>query len=390
MAKGENIYKRKDGRWEGRFKKGYDKDRRIVYGYCYGNSYRETKEKMQKLKAEWKLHFPVKPEEACKKTFSVCSRQWLMINESRLKKSTLEKYASMLLKHAEPYLGKYVLTELTSYRIAEFSNMLLYQKQLAPKTVRDILTFTHKILTYMQEDTGNRQFSIVISYPRVLKNELRVLSVEEQHRLTQYLLQNLDIYKFAILLALLTGLRVGEVSALQWKDISLEERLLNVNHTIQRVRFLESNAVQKTELQMGLPKTLSSIRTIPLTAGLVSLCRRFQKKDPSAFIMTGTQDFIDPRKLQRRLKKYTDELGMEDVHFHTLRHTFATRCIESGCDTKTLSELLGHANIATTMNRYVHPSLDFKRENIGKLEQAGFFPPSQKPSEDVKFSELIV
>ena len=136
-----------------------------------------------------------------------------------------------------------------------------------------------------------------------------------------------------------------------------------------------------TILQMESPKTLFSYRTIPITDNLAELFKKFLIHEPEAFVLTGKSQFMEPRKLQRKLKMYMDELHLRDVHFHTLRHTFATRCIELGCDTKTLSEILGHSSVSITMNRYVHPSLEHKRKNITKLEQAGFFPPSLKPSE---------
>lgn len=144
MAKGENIYKRKDGRWEGRYKKGYDKDRKIQYGYCYGHSYRETKEKLNRAKAEFMLNRPSVSKDIYKKNLADYCVQWLKINENRLKRSTLAKYNSMLEKHIKPQLGDYNLAELDSDIIADFSNDLLHQKQLSIKTVRDILIFKRK------------------------------------------------------------------------------------------------------------------------------------------------------------------------------------------------------------------------------------------------------
>lgn len=373
MAKGENIYKRKDGRWEGRYKKGYDKNQKIIYGYCYGHSYRETKEKLNRAKAEWLLQPSAKLTPSRKKTFTEYCVQWIRLNENRLKTSTLAKYHSILEKHIVPKIGSYVPEKLNSDIITQFSNELLYQEQLAPKTVRDILSFIHKIIRYIQNDTGSNLHSIVISYPPIERKKLRVLLPEEQQCLMCYLLQDLDIYKFSVILALFTGLRIGEICALQWKSISLESKFLTVTHTLQRINNLDNSSASKTILQCGTPKTSSSVRTIPLTEGLVELLDSFQTDDPDAFVMTGCEKLMDPRNLQRKLKKYTNELGITDVHFHTLRHTFATRCIESGCDVKSLSEMLGHSSISTTMNRYVHPSLDYKRKNILKLEQAGFF-----------------
>ena len=167
---------------------------------------------------------------------------------------------------------------------------------------------------------------------------------------------------------------------MKWKYISIESKTLTVAHTLQRIKITDEQSDKKTVLQLGTPKTSSSIRTIPLTDRLVELFKEFQIENEDAYLMTGSEKFVEPRNLQRKLKSYTTKLNIPDVHFHTLRHTFATRCIEAGCDTKSLSEMLGHSNVSTTMNRYVHPSLNYKREHILKLEEAGFFPPSIKPS----------
>ena len=380
MAKGENIYRRKDGRWEGRYKKGYNKNHKIKYGYCYGHSYRETKEKLNRAQAEFILNVPAQPTEAYKKIFDEYCAQWIRISKNRLKKSTIAKYRSMVKNHIKPQLGNCRIEELNTDKIADFSDELLYVKHLAVKTVRDILTFVHEIIVYIQNSTGTKILSLTISYPKTERKELRILSLEEERYFIHYLLQENDIYKSAVILALLTGLRIGEICALKWKYISLEAGFVSVRQTVQRIKNPDSLSKAKTILSIGTPKTSSSIRMVPITDELTKLLKNFCPDDPNTFLMTGTRQPMDPRKLQRKLKKYTVELGLREIHFHTLRHTFATRCIEVGCDIKTLSEMLGHSSISTTMNRYVHPDMDLKRQNILKLEQAGFFPPSPEPS----------
>ena len=381
MAKGENIYKRKDGRWEGRYKKGYDQMGKIRYGYCYGHSYREVKEKIVLLRSEG-LSCSAENTLKGKTTFGTYCEQWLHMKQKSLKKSTIAKYRFVLEKHIQPALGNTTVEAITSEVLEAFSYDLLYQKRLAAKTVRDILTVVHEILGFIRKDSDNALPAIAISYPKVERTELRVLSGKEQQQLTDYLLDHTDRYKFAVLLSLLTGLRIGEICGLRWKDISLKTNVLTVTHTVQRIKNPDPVSVPRTVLTFGTPKTPTSKRTIPFTDGLAELFRMFYQGSPNTFVLTGTEHFMEPRALQRKLKKYTRELGMQDVHFHTLRHTFATRCVELGCDIKTLSELLGHANITITMNRYVHPSLELKRKNMDKLEQAGFLPPSPAPSKN--------
>ena len=310
-------------------------------------------------------------ETSHRKLADYCS-QWLEQNKNLWKPSTVAKYDSMIEKHIKPRLGQYLIQEIASEQIACFSYELLYYQQLSVKTVRDILSLLHKIIKDISKDRNLQSEPVTMIYPKMASSELRVLTEQEQLRLMQYLNQNLDVYKYAVLLALTTGMRVGEICGLNWKNISLDSGLLKVTQTVQRIRNLDKNAPQKTILQVGPPKTSSSCRTIPFTAGMLERIQQFQVPDKEAYLLTGTNQYAEPRTLQRKLKQYTDELHLQDVHFHTLRHTFATRCVEVGCDIKTLSEILGHASISMTMNRYVHPSIACKKKNMEKLNQAGF------------------
>lgn len=303
--------------------------------------------------------------------FETFCSDWMQANAASLKASSISKYQSFLQNHIFPTLGTYQLSDITSETVRDFSSVLLYQRQLSAKTVRDILTLLHQILadSRIQDPT---LFPITVSYPKMMPEELRVLDSQEQRTLLLYLNQDMDIYRFAVLLALSTGLRLGEVCGLCWGDFSLEAETVRVRRTVQRIKNIDKTATNKTILHVDTPKTPHSVRTIPLIHGMVDLCRRFYSSDEEAFILTGTATPAEPRTLQRKLEGYASECHLQNIHFHTLRHTFATRCVEVGCDVKTLSEILGHANIAMTMNRYVHPSLEFKRQNIKKLEQAGF------------------
>ena len=233
------------------------------------------------------------------------------------------------------------------------------------------MSLFHKIVTDMSVWSNGTTKQITVIYPKPEFTKFRVLTSEEQNRLTDYLNHETDIYKFAILLSLTTGLRIGEICGLRWRDISAESNTVSVAHTVQRIKNPDKTGEKKTILQLGTPKTQYSNRTIPLTDGMVVLCNHFSK-NPDFFILISSSKYADPRSLQRKLKLYTKDLNLQGVHFHTLRHTFATRCVEVGYDIKTLNEILGHSSISMTLNRYVHPNLDLKRENMKKLEQAGF------------------
>ena len=373
MAKGENIFKRKDGRWEGRYIKGYDKNRKIKYGFCYGHSYREAKEKVTVAKAQ----MYVKPttskyniginqmrmDEFCKK--------WLEVNKNKLKASSYCKYEAIINNHLIPAFGNYQVYEITTEDVAAFTEYLLSDEHLAIKTVRDILQLLHSIFIYDCERNGGQSSPIKIVYPKADQKQLRVLNHSEQKRLMEYLQEDTDLYKLGVMIAITTGLRVGEICGLRWKDISFKNRTLSVTSTVQRIRDT-SGSEHKTIVKTGTPKSKSSFRTIPLSEGVLQYCAQFKSPDKEAFILTGTTSYAEPRLLQRKLASYYRKCKISNAHFHTLRHTFATRCVEVGCDIKSLSEILGHSSTVITMNLYVHPDLNLKRQNIKKLEMAGY------------------
>lgn len=300
--------------------------------------------------------------------FSLFCDQWLAENAHSWKAASTVKYSTILNKHIKPALGSCPVQEITSGQVRSFSEKLMLH--LSAKSVRDILTVLHQVLNYAARYIPLDP--VEISYPRLAARELRVLDRKEQLRLTGYLNQNLDLYKFATLLSLSTGLRIGEVCALRGTDFSIETGTVTVRHTVQRLKTPSTASPQKTSLCLGTPKTSHSLRTIPLSGDLLNFYDQLMDFSPEFFLLTKASRPADPRTLQRRFQKYAAACDIKNVHFHTLRHTFATRCVEVGCDIKTLSEILGHSNITMTMSRYVHPSLEFKRQNLMKLDAAGF------------------
>lgn len=362
--KGENIYKRKDGRWEARYIRGYQPDGRAKYGYCYAATYAEVKEKSSLMKAA-----VITGEDTgspAKKRLSDLCDEWLTLRENRVKESTFVKYRTVIENRIKPGIGHMYIQSVSALAIDAFSRSLSAEG-LSVKTVRDILTLLHAILSY-----GAKRFpalrNIEISYPREERHEMRVLSREEQERFTDYLLTDTDLAKFGTLLALLTGMRIGEICALRWGDIFLDNGIIRVAGTMQRLKGNGGTKIVVTD-----PKSFSSYRMIPLGSPALALCRRFAVADPEAYILTGTSGkFMEPRTLQYRLRNYTAACGLDGVHFHSLRHSFATRCIEVGFEIKSLSEVLGHASPQITLERYVHSSMELKRENMNKLPKLGF------------------
>lgn len=370
--KGENIYKRKDKRWEGRYIKGYHPDGTPKYGYCYGKTYREAKQKVLAAKTALATGASV-PSTSRKRRFGFFCDEWLRLNRNRVKESTYVKYCGIMEKHIKPRLGGCLVQSLSSVMIEQFSHELLYEEELAPKTVKDILTMLHSVIKYTTKQFPEPIPMIEIVYPKIPKNEMRVLTRDEQTRFVQYLLKDMDSCKFGVLLALLTGMRIGEVCALRWENVSLTEKTVNVKCTMQRLRDLGENRTSKTKIVISEPKSDTSARLIPLTDYAVKLCKTQWRGCPSAFVLTGdTQRYIEPRSMQYKLERYTEECGLDGVHFHTLRHSFATRCVEVDFEIKSLSEILGHSSPRITLERYVHSSMELKRDNMNKLASIGF------------------
>ncbi len=368
--KGENIFKRKDGRWEARYVRGHELSGKIKYGFCYGKTYREAKDKVMKARLDTQRQ--AKPQISHeRRQFTFFCDEWLALQRGEVRESTYIKYSAILEKHVKPTLGKYIPSALNTKVIEDFKWKLLDLDSLAPKTVKDILLVLRAVINHTAKQFPGSFSALEFHYPKIEKKEMRVLSSEEQRRLTVYLLSGMDSCQFGVLLALYTGMRLGELCALRWGNISVRERTIKICETMQRLKNTaqeaESKAESKTKLWVGIPKSDTSYRMIPMSDCVADLCGKMLKNDPDAYILTGTKKPMDPRTLQYRLEKYTRECGIEGVHFHTLRHSFATRCVEAGFELKSLSEVLGHANTSITLDRYVHSSLELKRANMNKL-----------------------
>jgi integrase len=257
-----------------------------------------------------------------------------------------------------PLVEKYISDLLTTGRLDGSGG-------LSAKTATDILVIIKSIVKYAEVLDAKFRCNLKGITIRADDREMRVLTRTEQDKLTAFLMQNADRTKVGVLLCLYTGIRVGELCALRWEHISLAEKTIFICGTAQRVQdFSDSN--RKTHVTITSPKSKSSIRKIPLPDFLVEQLRPFMS-GADTYLLTGTARVFEPRTIQNRFKKYLQLLELPDCGFHTLRHTFATRCVELGFEIKSLSEILGHADIEITLNRYVHSSMDLKRVNMDKV-----------------------
>lgn len=360
--RGECIYKRKDGRWEARYVKEVGVDGQKRYGSVYAASYRAVKEKQQQMLLA--VPQPVNGTEAI--CLSNLMDQWLRHIRNQVKPSTYQKYESLILNHIYPELGNIQIDRITSGMIVDFAERQQRSGRvngggLSRKTVNDILIILSLSFAFSEEQYDIRMPRV--HFFREEKKEARVLSVEEQSVLTTFLLHDMDVFKFGVLLALYTGLRIGELCALQWEDIT--DSHICITKTMQRLKREHG----KTEVTIGEPKTQSSKRLIPLPSFLFPYVESFRQ--PEGYVLrTVRNSHAEPRCIQFKFVRMTEQCGLAGVTFHTLRHTFATRCVEAGFDIKSLSEILGHADVKTTLNRYVHSSFALKQSNMEKLSLA--------------------
>lgn len=216
---------------------------------------------------------------------------------------------------------------------------------------------------------------------------MRVLNCEEEKKLIKYLLENTGRYKLGVLLMLTTGMRIGEICALRWGNINLNDRSIKVECTLQRIKNtdydikIKNRGRSKTKLSITKPKSETSIRTIPINDSIVCLLSEFACENDHFFLLSGNEKPIEPRVLQYQINKYMEKLGLNGVHAHMLRHSFATRAVEVGFDIKSLSEVLGHSTTTITLDRYVHSSMSFKRANMAKLDfVANYYEQSNQQS----------
>ena len=236
---------------------------------------------------------------------------------------------------------------------------------LSPKTVRDVIIVLKAVFGYAHNEYGFADPTENIRLPRIDKGcgEQTVFERTERIKLEYHLMHNQSKTNMGILLCLYTGLRIGELCALKWHDIDLANGQVSVTKTIQRI----SSDDGTTELAVGSPKSVSSVRDVPIPEFICKELLNF-KGISNTYILSGCGTPVEPRTMQNRFKAVLKQCGLPDRNFHSLRHTYATMCIEKGFDPKALSELLGHADVSITMNRYVHSSAEMKKRYVSRLD----------------------
>lgn len=305
--------------------------------------------------------------------FKDIAELWIKKKETSTKDSTYIHYYNLLKNHIEPKLGEEIIEDITLLKLEETAitysteGRLDYAGGLSQKTVCDITVIIKSILRYAETLGYSLSCNLDLFSVKQPSNELRVLSHKEQIAINDFLLERDDFTALGILIALYTGVRIGELCALSINDFDIDMKKITISKTMQRLQSKQSQGKNKTYIAITTPKTKNSIREIPVPDFIIERVLSIGYTNGS-YILTGQPDkFVEPRTMENRFNRMMDYLCIEDVSFHTLRHTFATRCVEVGVDVKTLSETLGHSNVNITLNRYVHSSFEMKQRCLQKL-----------------------
>lgn len=290
---------------------------------------------------------------------------WIREKTGRVKPTTMAAYRLNLEKHLLPIFENH--EKIKEEEVQAFINRKL-KDGLSQKRIKDVLVVLKMVLRFQKKIDPSVETNFRLLFPREYVNkELQVFSLIQQKKLEDYINTNLSSKNLGILICLHTGLRIGEICALKWKDIDLKQGLLSVNKTLYRI-YRGKNERKKTELILSPPKTNHSYRVIPLPDSLLEKLNGLKgDQTDECYIISGSSCPLEPRTYREHYRKLLNKLELPKVKFHGLRHSFATRCIESDCDYKTVSEILGHSDISTTMNLYVHPSRDQKKKCLEKM-----------------------
>ena len=354
-----SVYLRHDGRWECRIPLEKSDDGKRKYKAFFGKTREEAEKKMVDNLKEMGTNV------SCI-TLSELFRSWHHKIVHQVKESTAANYLMKARKHILPYFGSKLLSEISSDDVYSFIDKKK-KDGLSGRYINDIIILMKTIFKYAVRKLHmiNPMDDVVLK--KIKQEEVRLLDTDERSRLESYIWEKQDRTSLGIALALSTGIRIGELCALKWNDIDLEKRIMTVRYTVQRVQI--SDTQRRTKIIITEPKSESSKRSIPIPEFLLPILMKYHGK-PIEYVVSGKVKPIEPRTMQYRFAKILRKTNLPPVHFHALRHMFATECIRLGLDVKTLSEILGHSSVEITLNRYVHSSFDQKREYMNRLKPA--------------------
>lgn len=380
-----SIYKDKKGRWRGQVNLP-SADGKVRRKYFYGQTRKEVADKVAELMSQIKSNTYVEP---CKVTLYEWLCEWLEIYcKPELRMTTYVNYELYIHKHIKDSIGRYRLSELTTAKFQQYYNEKAKNGRLDgkggmnPKSLRNMHNMLHKALDQaVNMDMMLKNPTTYAVLPKYPKKEMRFFTVEEQKQLQEAIKG--DKLEMPILIALYTGVRQGELLGLKWKYVHLDlkgESYIRIVETINRVKNTDPSIPTKTVLVVNRPKTTHSMRTIPLLPNIARRlaeykaeqeCIRKEKGFPyNDYVFTATNGMVlDPRDFQRDYKLLLKRNGIREINVHGLRHTFATRALESGMSPKTLSKILGHSSVGFTLDTYAHVTDELKAEEMAGMNE---------------------
>lgn len=351
-----NIYYRRDGRYEGRISRGKRKNGKRRFQYFFGHSREEVQDKMTAARRH-------DLNGNCCKTVEQIFFEWFKSIQHRVKESTAANYRMKAEKHVLPAFSDTKADTITASDIYAFIESR-QSSGLSNRYISDILIMMKSIFKYASKTYHFLNPLDGITLPKMQKPEIELLDENQQGKLQQYIAENPNHSTLGIALSMSTGIRIGELCALQWEDIDLEKRILTVRKTMQRIQTPDGET--KTKLTIAEPKSESSKRKIPIPDCAISILEKFRGK-AKEYLVSGEERPVEPRTMQYRFASILKNVKLPSVHFHALRHMFASRCVKLGFDIKTLSEILGHSKVEITLNRYVHSSFEQKKQYMSRI-----------------------
>lgn len=352
--KGENIYKRKDKRWEGRYIASYSAEGKAKYKSVYGHSYTEVRIKMQSRTQR------ISTANIISVTFVEWMEMYLKADEAKLKMSTQKLYERYLNNYIKPFFGNIALRKMNTDILQEFVNSL---SELAPSTIKGVFSFLRETLKKANKENLISSIWLNVELPKLEKHTTEVFTRDEQKRIENAIHLEENPNGIGVLVCLYAGLRIGEVCGLKWQDIDFEDGTITVNRTIQRM-----TVDGKSILTEMTPKSSTSKRKIPIPSLLLNKLSEVKKNSEFSYVLSTKSHIMDPRVFQYQYKKLLKNAGVRYSNFHTLRHTFSVRALELGFDIKTLSEILGHADAAVTLKTYAHSLDEHKRSSMSRFD----------------------
>ena len=300
--------------------------------------------------------------------------EWLIEKKDYIKESTYANYSNNIFNHIIPKLGNYHLNQINHKIIQDFLLELSKNGRkdntggLSEKTIKDITILVKGSIKKAINENKIKYIELSFNYPKDNKDKnIYILTKHEQNKITNYVLNNCNSKNIGLLISLYSGIRIGELCALQWKDVDFKNNKLTISKTIQRI-YIKDKDNNISKIIVSTPKTKNANREIPINKDFLEILKKL-KSEKDNYILSNTSKYVEPRTYRKYFNKVLRELKIKQFNFHSLRHTFATNCISLGCDYKTVSELLGHANVNITLNLYVHPRYSQKKKCIDLISK---------------------